>query len=170
MFLPVKNLTAHRISLDLLQHGKDGIPLMASRHGLLWEMGLSPGENVLSKKSFHKIEHKVAEVALSWLNLGDFIFYFLFSLQEIPSDQTGWFSRTFVSGLLNPIPLKYFQCLQINGAFSPKSSQRLIGICYFVVTFFRMIWNCSFKVWILKRNHKCNLKNGVSTVNCAQAT
>lgn len=65
------------------------------------------------------------------LNLGDFVFYFLFSLQEIPSDQTGWFSRTFVSGLLNPIPLKYFQCLQINGACSPKPHTKPLRILLF---------------------------------------
>lgn len=44
------------------------------------KLGLSPGENVLSKKSFHKIQHEVAEKGLSLLNLGGVYFLFSFIL------------------------------------------------------------------------------------------
>lgn len=66
--------------------------------------------------------------------------YFLFSLQEIPSDQTGWFSgifHTFSSGLLNAAPLKYFQCLQKKWRlFYPNRAQGLVGtLGFFLVSF-----------------------------------
>lgn len=66
--------------------------------------------------------------------------YFLFSLQEIPSDQIGWFSsifHTFSSGLLNAAPLKYSQCLPKKWSlFHPNCAQGLVGTLGFCLVSF----------------------------------
>lgn len=67
--------------------------------------------------------------------------YFLFSLQEIPSDQISWFSsifHTFSSSLLNAAPLRYSVFTKKMELIPPKLCTRACRDSWFLSGF--LLW------------------------------